>query len=79
MSSSPHLAGASYCCAAISLFSWPAHLLAAPQYLCLAGASSSPHRHLFSWLAHPIAMPTYHILDGASNCRATIAYLGWHI
>jgi hypothetical protein len=87
-SSSPHLAGTSYCCAAISLFSRPAHLLTAPQYLCLAGASSSLRRHLFSWLAHchaalsylaGVAVRPYHILAGASNRCATIACLGWRI
>jgi hypothetical protein len=26
-----------------------------------------------------VAAPPYHISAGASNCRATIAYLGWHI
>ncbi len=59
-SSSPCLASASYCCAAISSFSRPAHLLTTLQYLCLAGTSSLPCRHL-SWLAHP-------------HCRAALSY-----
>ncbi len=65
MSLYPCLAGASYCCTAISSFSRPGHLLAVPQYHSLAGASSSPRRHLFSWPAHP-------------HHRAALSYFGWH-
>ncbi len=84
-SSTPCLAGASYCHAAISLFSRPVHLLAAPQYLCLAGASHRlaalsylewhiPSRATISSAGRriPIAVPPYHILAGIVPRRPII-------
>ena len=66
----------------------PAHPLAAPPSLFLAGAFPrratiaylgwripSPCLHCLSWSAHPIAAPPYRISAGASHRRTSIAYL----
>jgi hypothetical protein len=71
---------------------WPAHPLAMPPSLFLAGASPrratisligrripSPCHHRSFWPAHPLAMPPSLFLAGASPRRATIALFGRRI